>query len=150
MERNSQQNSKKTGNDQLSLSTFSITNPWIQCICLLKFDTELGQVMEMAYPQKSLHPLEEKDITCLAFPESNSLQCEGSLEYTFRIRHYTKLPLGAISPSEHNFSFGFTIFNQRKDSRVTRGFSQRSIVIVSDLYFIQFYYQLVEIIASKI
>lgn len=106
--------------------------------------------MEHVYPRGILHSTEEKTITSLAFPESNSLSMnEGNLLYTFRLRHFNKLPLSAISPQEHSFSFGFTLFNQRRDSASSRGYTQRSIVIVTDLYFVQFYYQLVEILASQ-
>ena len=96
--------------------------------------------MEHVYPPGSLNSREEKDITSLAFPESNSLNCEGDLRFTFRLRHFSKLPLMAISANEHNFSFGFTLFSQKKDAKSARGFIQRSIAIISDLYFVQFYY----------
>jgi len=105
--------------------------------------------MESVYPPNTLHQKEEKDITSLAFPESNSLNCEGDLKFTFRLRHFSSLPLMAIAPSEQHFSFGFTLFNQRRDQKVARGFTQRSIAIITDLYFAQFYYELVEIVASK-
>jgi hypothetical protein len=56
------------------------------------------------------------------------------LKFAFRLRHFSTLPLMAISPSEQHFSFGFTLFSQKKDSKVARGFIQRSIVIITDLY----------------
>eukprot|EP00347_Sterkiella_histriomuscorum_P000425 403375913 len=140
----------KIKKEEPSLSTQSLINPWLQAVCILKFDTEQGQILEHAYPPNHLHPSEEQNIARLAFPESNSLAMnEGNLLYTFRLRHFNKLPLNAISPQEHQFSFGFTLFNQHKDSKSSRGYTQRSIVIVSDLYFVQFYYQLVGIVASK-
>lgn len=105
--------------------------------------------MEECYPRKAINAKEEKDITSLAFPESNSLNCEGDLRFTFRLRHSSKVPLFSVSPSEHTFSYGFTIFKQRKDHKVARGYTQRSIVIITDLYFTQFFYELIEIIASK-
>ena len=104
---------------------------------MLKFDTELGQVLEHAYPPGLLHPTEEKTITSLAFPESNSLStAEGQLQYTFRLRGFSSLPLGAISTSEQSFTFGYTLFTQRKDPKSSRGYTQRSLVIISDLYFV--------------
>lgn len=126
-----------------------LSNSWLQCVCLLKFDHDKGQVMEHVYPPSSLHEKEESDITNLAFPESNSLNCEGDLKFAFRLRHHSTLPLTSIAPCEQHFSFGFTLFSQRKDTTMARGYIQRSLAIVTDLYFAQFFYELVDIIASK-
>jgi hypothetical protein len=102
---------KRRKSSMQTAKPFSPACPWLQCICLLKFDLEQGQLLEHIYPPRALHVKEEKDIMSLAFPESNSLNCEGSLKYTFRLRTYSKLPLNAMSATEHNFSFGFTIFD---------------------------------------
>jgi len=79
--------------------------------------------MEECYPKKAISAKEEKDITSLAFPESNSLNCEGDLRFTFRLRHSSKTPLFSVSPSEHQFSYGFSIFKQRRDPLVARGYT---------------------------
>ena len=73
--------------------------------------------MEAAYPPQYQQAKEAKDITSLAFPESNSLQqSEGSVHYTFKVRHHSTLALQAMSAQEHLYSFGFTLFNQQRDS----------------------------------
>jgi hypothetical protein len=52
--------------------------------------------------------------------------------------------------SDHSFSFGYTLFSQRKDPSSKRGFTQRAVVLISDMHpQIEFFYQLVEILASK-
>ncbi|TNV84983.1 hypothetical protein FGO68_gene2012 [Halteria grandinella] len=141
-----------------SLATY-YTNPtttqynhWFQCVCVLKFDIEIGSVIDSIYPPNILHPREEKDLTSLAFPESNSLQqTEGVLQYTFRLRHFSKLSLNATAPSEHGFSFGYTLFSQQRDPSSKRGFTQRAVVIISDMHpQIEFFYRLVGIVGSKV
>ncbi len=92
---------------------------------------------------------EAKDLTSLAFPESHGLSTDdGSLYYTFRLRHFSKLSLNATS--EHTYSFGYTLFTQLKDPQSKRGYTQRAVVILSDMHpQIEFFYQLVGILASK-
>lgn len=133
-------------------STFE-KNCWFQVACVLKFDIEVGAVMEHCFPPAAqvMHPKEEKDLTSLAFPDSNSLQSsEGTLQYSFRLRHFSKLGLNAMSAGEHSFSFGYTLFSQKKDPTSKRGFTQRAVVLISDMHpQIEFFYQLVGILASK-
>jgi len=136
-----------------------LPNQWVKCLCVAKFDLELGQVMEACYPDDALHAVEKKDITSLAFPESNSISGEATHRYTFRLRHCkrfaldpsdSKLPLSAVAATEHSFSYGFTVFSQKKDPQNPRGFSQRSIVVITDLYFFSLFYQIAEILSSRL
>ncbi len=60
--------------------TLAAKNPkyathWLQAVAVLKFDLEKGSVVEHLYPPLAdvMHAREEKDLTSLAFPESNSL-----------------------------------------------------------------------------
>lgn len=58
---------------------------WIECICLVKFDIEIGQILEWCQPQNYLTAEEEKNISSLAFPDSNSFaQNEGISDMIIR------------------------------------------------------------------
>ena len=94
----SQTNSTKPPKEVISLGVKPSRHhcQWLQAVSILKFDLEKGSVIEHIYPPvvDVLHEREEKDLTSLAFPESNSLQQgDGTLYYTFRLRHYSPLPL---------------------------------------------------------
>eukprot|EP00051_Salpingoeca_urceolata_P015273 m.197183 g.197183 ORF g.197183 m.197183 type:complete len:733 (-) comp18344_c0_seq1:352-2550(-) len=70
----------------LGLMDWSNFSTWMTCICVVKFDLELGQSLETVYPHTHpLTPEEMKNISYLAFPDSNS-GCMGNHQFTFRIR----------------------------------------------------------------
>lgn len=50
-------------------------NLWFQVAAVLKFDIEVGAVLEHCYPpaDEVMNPREAKDLASLAFPDSNSL-----------------------------------------------------------------------------
>ncbi|CAD8130542.1 unnamed protein product [Paramecium sonneborni] len=115
---------------------------WIESICLVKFDIEIGQIVEWTQPLKSITEQEEKNISMLAFPDSNAFsQNEGHLKYVFRVRR---------SGGKNQFSLGFALFMQRKDEDNPRGYTQKSIVILTILPLVTFYYNLLEIIYQNI
>ena len=67
-------------------------------------------MVDAMYPPGVMHEREEKDLMALGFPEGHQLQQgEGTLHYTFRLRHYSKLPLNASSAN--TFSFGYAMFS---------------------------------------
>nr|KAF6473861.1 DENN domain containing 6A [Rousettus aegyptiacus] len=46
---------------------------WLHCVCVVGFDLELGQAVEVIYPQHSkLTDKEKTNICYLSFPDSNS------------------------------------------------------------------------------
>ncbi|GIY08219.1 protein DENND6A [Caerostris extrusa] len=56
------------------------------CICVVTFDLELGQAMEMIYPAHIKLTEKEKSSICyMAFPDSNS-GCMGNTQFYFRMR----------------------------------------------------------------
>lgn len=80
-------------------------------------------MVEHLLPPNSLSKAEEKSLAMLAFPDSNSFDGhEGTLKYIFRLRR-----------SDGSYSFGFTCFKQKKDSKQFRGYFQKSLVLLSDM-----------------
>ncbi|RMX40713.1 hypothetical protein pdam_00024667, partial [Pocillopora damicornis] len=59
---------------------------WVTCFCIVTFDLELGQALELVYPEHiELTDREKTSICYLAFPDSNS-GCMGDTQFHFRIR----------------------------------------------------------------
>ncbi|XP_008580962.1 PREDICTED: protein DENND6A-like, partial [Galeopterus variegatus] len=59
---------------------------WLHCVCVVGFDLELGQAVEVIYPQHSkLSDKEKTNICYLSFPDSNS-GCLGDTQFCFRFR----------------------------------------------------------------
>jgi len=58
------------------------------------------------------------------------------------------MPLGTVSPNEQVFCNGYTIFRQLKNSSNARGYSQKSIVVMSELSFIDLFYTIGEIVTN--
>ncbi|KAM3139484.1 hypothetical protein pb186bvf_008320 [Paramecium bursaria] len=115
---------------------------WLECICLVKFDIEIGQIVEWVQPQGILTPEDEKSISMLAFPDSNAFaQNVGHLKYVFRMRKSSK---------KSQFSLGFNLFIQKKDEDNPRGYTQKSIIILSTLPLVAFYYNILDIIHKNL
>ncbi|KAH9248472.1 hypothetical protein BASA81_013871 [Batrachochytrium salamandrivorans] len=83
---------------------------WVLCFCIVNFDLEIGQALEMVYPPIEFTENEKRTIACSAFPDSNSSEHLGDSCFTFRMRNsdfcnrlYVKrqipnLPLGSQLP----------------------------------------------------
>lgn len=134
---------------------------WLHCACVVTFDLELGQAMEIIYPSHIRMTEKEKMNICyLSFPDSNS-GCMGDTQFHFRIRqcpgrkHLNKshieynreCPIQLKSDEAHYY--GFVYFRQTKDRSIRRGYFQKSVVLISRLPFIALFSQLVSIIAPE-
>ena len=65
--------------------------PWFQCICRLKFDLQIGAVLDEYWPKNCLSDNENRIICNLAFPETSEGtltggEKEGHMYFTFRMR----------------------------------------------------------------
>ncbi|KAG8185762.1 hypothetical protein JTE90_000745 [Oedothorax gibbosus] len=116
---------------------------WVYCICVVTFDLELGQAMEMIYPAHIKLTEKEKTSICyMAFPDSNS-GCMGNTQFHFRMRQcpvkrhdlpahqeYNKCCLAPLQIDFCHF-FGFVYFRQVKDKTIPRGYFQKSMVLLT-------------------
>jgi len=59
---------------------------WISAIAFVKFDIDQGNVVEMIYPSDLLSKAEQKTLSLLSFPDSNSFSAEGALKFVFRLK----------------------------------------------------------------
>uniref|UniRef100_A0A4W5NKH7 UDENN domain-containing protein n=1 Tax=Hucho hucho TaxID=62062 RepID=A0A4W5NKH7_9TELE len=59
---------------------------WLECVCVVTFDLELGQAIELVYPHHVKLTEKEKTSVCyLSFPDSYS-GCLGDTQFSFRLR----------------------------------------------------------------
>jgi len=111
-------------------------------IVALSFDENIGQISEGFYPDNSLESSSIKSITCLGIPESTLPKEEGEIKYIFKIRSNYKIPFQCSSILDQKFYFCYSIFLQKKSIKSKRGYSQKSLVLVSEQYFGDIYYNL--------
>ncbi|XP_044082501.1 protein DENND6B isoform X2 [Neovison vison] len=135
---------------------------WLECVCVVTFDLELGQALELVYPSDFRLTDKEKSSICyLSFPDSHS-GCLGDTQFSFRIRqcsgqrspwhaedrHYNSgAPMSLQREPAHYF--GYVYFRQVKDSSVQRGYFQKSLVLVSRLPFVRLFQALLSLIAPE-
>lgn len=110
---------------------------WIVCIASVKFDIDEGQITEFVCPKESLTENESRVLSSSSFPDSNSFQKdEGGLRFIITLKKDKKDELN------QDFYYGFVYFQQNKDIGNSRGFSQRSIVVLTTYPFLRFFSKL--------
>uniref|UniRef100_A0A8C5JZF2 DENN domain containing 6B n=1 Tax=Jaculus jaculus TaxID=51337 RepID=A0A8C5JZF2_JACJA len=135
---------------------------WLECVCVVTFDLELGQALELVYPSNfQLTDKEKSSICYLSFPDSHS-GCLGDTQFSFRMRqcggqrspwhaddrsYNSRAPLSLQREPAHYL--GFVYFRQVKDSSVKRGYFQKSLVLVSRLPFVRLFQSLLSLIAPE-
>ncbi|XP_074832650.1 protein DENND6B isoform X1 [Carettochelys insculpta] len=135
---------------------------WLECVCVVTFDLELGQAMELVYPYDfRLTEKEKTNICYLSFPDSYSGGL-GDTQFSFRLRqsggqrnpHFgdegeynREAPLTLQRETAHYF--GYVYFRQVKDSSMKRGYFQKSLVLVSRLPYVNLFQSLLQLIAPE-
>ncbi|CAK5080905.1 unnamed protein product [Meloidogyne enterolobii] len=162
---------------------------WMHCFCVVTFDLELGQTIEVVYPGSAyLSPIERSDICYLSFPDSNSsstninnscssstpsifmngkinrkMSSDGSYidsSHHFRIKRngeinednekrfdsFTQKLPPSLRPDKQ-YLYGFAYFRRQRDSSLHRGYSQKSIVLISHLPFVALFSRILSEVA---
>lgn len=136
---------------------------WLTCICVVTFDLEIGQALEITYPENvRLGEKEKMNICFLSFPDSNS-GCMGDTKFHIKVRsglseeasHQKKsledynraCPQWIQRAEAGSHMYGFVYFRQAKNANLPRGYFQKSIVILTRLPFVNFFYRLSDLIA---
>ncbi|XP_044285713.1 protein DENND6B isoform X2 [Varanus komodoensis] len=122
---------------------------WLDCVCAVTFDLELGQAIE------------KTSICYLSFPDSYSGSL-GDTQFSFRFRrsggqrsalfgdyfeYNREVPVSL--QRESAYYFGYVYFRQVKDSSMKRGYFQKSLVLVSRLPFVNLFQSLLQLIAPE-
>nr|CAG8497463.1 9371_t:CDS:10 [Entrophospora candida] len=133
--------------DMIELLALDNFRNWMVCFCIVNFDLELGQAMDVMYPPSSdLTNDEMKNICFSAFPDSNSFDV-GETVFNFRIRCSSKSGLVSSGPTaDAGFLYGYVFFRQKRDSRIRRGFFQKSVVLLSPYPYVGLFSKLVSIL----
>ncbi|XP_024858904.1 protein DENND6B isoform X1 [Kryptolebias marmoratus] len=140
-------------------SAWARFSSWLECVCVVTFDLELGQAIELVYPQKVKLTEKEKTSICyLSFPDSYS-GCLGDTQFTFRLRQSVGRQVSrndsydrdapVMLQRETAHFFGYVYFRQVKDVSVKRGYFQKSLVLVSRLPYTHLFHSLLQIIAPE-
>ncbi|KAI9293083.1 DUF1630-domain-containing protein [Neoconidiobolus thromboides FSU 785] len=137
------QNSIKTNGETGNLNNV-ISQNWIHCFCEVRFDLENGQAVDRIYPEYKLSKEELKTIAFSAFPDVRVFDT-GDMVYQFRVRKSNNNTNGNnkikkdkdedknLIENDAEFYTAYAYFRQRKDSRVHRGYYQKSIVLLTSL-----------------
>ncbi|XP_030633036.1 protein DENND6A isoform X3 [Chanos chanos] len=135
---------------------------WLHCICVVGFDLELGQAVEVIYPHHSKLTEKEKTSICyLSFPDSNS-GCLGDTQFCFRFRqasvrksslgcfldHFDRDAPVCLKRDQGHF-YGYVYFRQVRDKSLKRGYFQKSLVLISKLPYVTFFHSLLKLIAPE-
>ncbi|XP_041713387.1 protein DENND6B isoform X1 [Coregonus clupeaformis] len=135
---------------------------WLECVCVVTFDLELGQAIEFVYPHDVKLTEKEKTSICyLSFPDSYS-GCLGDTQFSFRLRQsvgrrgswigeedaYSRDAPVTLQRELAHF-YGYVYFRQVKDAAVKRGYFQKSLVLVSRLPYVHLFQSLLQIIAPE-
>ncbi|XP_051976442.1 protein DENND6B-like [Xyrauchen texanus] len=141
---------------------WSCFSAWLECVCVVTFDLELGQSIELVYPYDAKLTEKEKTSICyLSFPDSYS-GCLGDTQFSFRLRQsvgrsgswfgqedvYNR-DAPVTLQKEHAHFHGYVYFRQVKDASVKRGYFQKSLVVVSRLPFVHLFHSLLQVIAPE-
>ncbi|XP_059925030.1 DENN/MADD domain containing 6Aa [Gadus macrocephalus] len=135
---------------------------WLHCICVVGFDLELGQAVEVIYPHHSKLSEKEKTSICyLSFPDSNS-GCLGDTQFCFRFRQGSnrKSSMGCFLETadrdapvslkrDQGHYYGYVYFRQVRDKSLKRGYFQKSLVLISRLPYVTFFHSLLKILAPE-
>ncbi|KAG7274196.1 hypothetical protein CRUP_008572 [Coryphaenoides rupestris] len=134
---------------------------WLECVCVVTFDLELGQAIELVYPHDAKLTEKEKTSICyLSFPDSYS-GCLGDTQFSFRFRQSIGRKSSNIGEDAYNRDapvtlqcdmghfYGYVYFRQVKDVSVKRGYFQKSLVLVSRLPYVHLFHTLLQVIAPE-
>ncbi|VDN02296.1 unnamed protein product [Thelazia callipaeda] len=148
----------KNHTETLDIPPWEKFSRWVHCICVVTFDLELGQSIEVVYPGDAQLTANERNSICyLSFPDSNSgVTCDTN--FHFRIRRsfssnltayntYSDKVPATIDADSHNF-YGFVHFRQKKDSSLPRGYFQKSLVLLTVLPLFELFSLVVGVIAQ--
>ncbi|OXB54859.1 hypothetical protein ASZ78_010633 [Callipepla squamata] len=135
---------------------------WLHCVCVVGFDLELGQAVEVIYPPHSkLTDKEKTNICYLSFPDSNS-GCLGDTQFCFRFRRssgrkaslccfldHLDRDLPVYLKKDPAYYYGYVYFRQVRDKSLKRGYFQKSLVLISKLPYVHLFRSVLKQIAPE-
>lgn len=116
---------------------------WAQALVVVNFDLNLGQTVELVFPYATagLPSADLSNLANLSFPDSTAVrtdQCSLDLCYGYRFRDTSSNP--------ESFHYAVSYFRQRPDLSVSRGYLQKSLVVVSKYPFFTLFESMMNIL----
>ncbi|CAG8464033.1 2903_t:CDS:10 [Paraglomus brasilianum] len=136
---------KRSSWDYIELLALDSFRNWILSFCVVKFDLELGQAMDLIYPSSDLTEEEKRNVCFLAFPDSNCFD-EGDTVYNFRMRCLRNRATASGPETDSGFLYGYVFFRQKRDPTIRRGYFQKSLVFLSPYPYVGLFSSLVSIL----
>ncbi|KIO21720.1 hypothetical protein M407DRAFT_217683 [Tulasnella calospora MUT 4182] len=111
---------------------------WILAVAVVNFDLDVGPVVERLYPDVLMTPTVRENIAFSSFPDGSLFET-GVQCHSFRIRDTvapTTQSTSTITQRQSDgFLYGYSLFLQKRDPNIKRGYLQRSITMISHLPF---------------
>jgi len=118
---------------------------WVSCFCVVNFDLEYGQKLDSMLPKLDFNDKEISNLCFLSFPETSV--DVGDIIYTFRLRRYVEIQPGKKRKKHENqYLFGFVFFRQQKDPSISRGYLQKSVVLISPYPHVSLFKKVISIV----
>ncbi|KZT20425.1 DUF1630-domain-containing protein [Neolentinus lepideus HHB14362 ss-1] len=142
--------SSQNATPQLEPDELSRVRRWILGFATVNFDLEFGPTVESVYPYVWLSPSESDNIAFSSFPDCPQFE-EGTQSHSFRLRdntvtRHTRPGHVDRPPPIDGFLYGFSHFSQYKDTSSKRGYSQRSLVILTHHPYPALFYAVINIL----
>uniref|UniRef100_A0A8D0EGK0 DENN domain containing 6A n=1 Tax=Strix occidentalis caurina TaxID=311401 RepID=A0A8D0EGK0_STROC len=145
----------------LSLLPWDRFSAWLHCVCVVGFDLELGQAVEVIYPPHS--KLTDKETTVyLLFIFSPYVGCLGDTQFCFRFRRspgrkvslccfldQLDRDLPVYLKKDTAYYYGYVYFRQVRDKSLKRGYFQKSLVLISKLPYVHLFRTMLKQIAPE-
>mmetsp|Transcript_15317 Transcript_15317/g.20208 ORF Transcript_15317/g.20208 Transcript_15317/m.20208 type:complete len:872 (-) Transcript_15317:256-2871(-) len=119
---------------------------WVKCLVVVHFDVEVGHKLVYLHPPNALSELEEQKLKMLAMPDCNVGEI-GSAFYCFRTRRRSALPLFSGSVQNDDFDYCYTLFHQEENAACSRGYQQKSVVVVCTHPYVTLYKRVLQLLA---
>ncbi|KAG5368613.1 hypothetical protein CJU90_0828 [Yarrowia sp. C11] len=126
--------------NQLDISekTRGLLSRWITCFLVVQFDVDIGPDLKLIAPRVKFSEQDFHTICFSCLPEKTPVEGELREGHVFR-----------FDDAEGSTLFGYTLFSQRKDPESPRGYTQESLVIISEHYLPRLFITCLEIVVTE-
>ncbi|EMP34930.1 hypothetical protein UY3_07964 [Chelonia mydas] len=141
----------------LSLLPWDRFSAWLHCVCVVGFDLELGQAVEIRpnFCAANIHATSVCDVPCLGSEKDEAhLVIERETNENPGFYCYRK-PVFAIClfqipiQKDPAYYYGYVYFRQVRDKTLKRGYFQKSLVLISKLPYIHLFHTVLRHIAPE-
>jgi hypothetical protein len=127
-------------------STGNLSTPqsstWLKAVAIVDFDVKQGQKVSVMVPDDACTTEVKKRVALLSLPDSYSGHA-GNMLFSFRVR--TNPELYTQSTEKRSYLYGHAFFSRERDSTVSRGFRQRSVVFLTEKPYAALYRTLADV-----